>query len=104
MSEYLEGLRDGKFYRFGTTVLSDQGIELVRKSLFTSNERVFCPWSEIVTWNVEDVFIIGKKKDKELSAAFSFKEEDNIHVLETAIRMFSKKCGETRLSSLLDKQ
>lgn len=100
LTEYLEGLRDGKKYRFGSTVMSDHGMELERKKFFSSNERVFCRWGELVVWNGAGVFCIGKKEDKKLAAAFSYQEEDNIHVLEAAIRMFWKRGGD-RLSSLL---
>lgn len=100
LTEYLEGLRDGKRYRFGSTVMSDHGMELERRKLFSSNERIFCHWGELVIWNGPGVFCIGKKDDKKLAAAFSYQEEDNIHVLEAAIRMFWKRGGD-RLSSLL---
>jgi len=100
LTEYLEGLRDGKKYRFGSTVMSDHGMELERRKLFGSNERVFCHWGELVIWNGPGVFCIGKKDDKKLAASFSYQEEDNIHVIEAAIRMFWKRGGD-RLSSLL---
>jgi hypothetical protein len=100
LTEYLEGLRDGKRYRFGSAVMSDHGMELERKKLFSSNERVFCRWGELVIWDGAGVFCIGKKEDKKLAAAFSYQEEDNIHVLEAAIRMFWKR-GSDRMSSLL---
>lgn len=100
LTEYLEGLRDGKKYRFGPAVVSDHGMELERKKLFGNNERVFCPWDDLVIWNDPGVFCIGKKEDEKLAAAFSYQEEDNIHVLEAAIRMFWKRGGD-RLSCLL---
>lgn len=100
LTEYLEGLRDGKRYRFGSAVMSDHGMELERKKLFSSNERVFCRWDELVIWDGAGVFCIGKKEDKKLAAAFSYQEEDNIHVLEAAIRMFWKRGGDC-MSSLL---
>ncbi|MFH4480099.1 hypothetical protein WMQ53_02710 [Vibrio diabolicus] len=100
ITEYLQGLREGKKYRFGSTIMSDHGMELERKKLFGSNERIFCRWSELVVWNGAGVFCIGKKDDKKLAAAFSYQEEDNIHVLEAVIRMFWKQGGD-RLSSLL---
>nr|UWJ08451.1 hypothetical protein [Proteus mirabilis] len=99
LTEYLQGLREGKKYRFGSTIMSDHGMELERKKLFGSNERIFCRWSELVVWNGAGVFCIGKKDDKKLAAAFSYQEEDNIHVLEAVIRMFWKQGGD-RLSSL----
>ena len=101
LTEYLEGLRNGRSYRFGSSLISDRGIELERKKLFSTNERVFCLWDELVIWNGAGVFCIGKKGDKKLSTAFSYKEEDNIHVLEAAIGMFWKRGGD-RLSSMLE--
>lgn len=100
-TQYLEGLREGKRYRFGTTILSDYGIEFERKKFFGKNERVFCRWNELVIWDGPGVFCIGKKEDKKLSASFSYQEEDNIHVLETIIRMFWKRGGE-KLSCLIE--
>ena len=101
LTEYLEGLRDGKKYRFGSAVISDHGVELEHKRLFSSNERVFCRWSELVIWNDAGDFCIGKKEGKKLTASFSYQYEDNIHVLEAAIRMFREQGGD-RLSNLLD--
>lgn len=101
LSTYLKGLRDGKKYHFGSVVLSDFGVELERKKLFGSGERIFCQWTELVTWGGAGVFCIGKKDDKKLAAALSYQEEDNIHVLETALRIFLKRGGD-RLSSLLE--
>lgn len=100
LTEYLEGLRDGKKYRFGSAIMSDHGMELERKKFFGSNERVFCRWGELMIWNDAGVFCIGKKEDKKLAVAFSYQEEDNIPVLETVIRMFWKRGGD-RLSCLL---
>lgn len=100
LTEYLKGLRDGKKYRFGSAVISDDGIELERKKLFSSNERVFCRWRELVIWNEAGVFCIRKKEDKKVAAAFSYQNDDNIHVLESAIRIFWKRGG-NNLSSLL---
>lgn len=100
-TEYLEGLRDGKKYQFGSAVLSDHGMDLKRKKLFSSNERVFCRWSELDIWNGAGVFCIGKKGDKKVTTTFSYQDEDNIHILESAIRMLWKRGGD-RLSSLLE--
>ena len=100
LTEYLEGMRDGKKFHFGSAILSDHGMELDRKVFFGSNERVFCRWGELVIWDGSGVFCVGKKEDKKVSANFSYQSEDNIHVLEAMIRMFWKRGG-TQMSSLL---
>jgi hypothetical protein len=99
LTEYLEALRDGKKYYCGSAVVSDRGIELEYRKLFGSYERVFCRWCDLVFWNGAGVFCIRKKDDEKFAAAFSYQKEDNIHVLEAAIRMLKR--GEDRLSSLL---
>ena len=101
LTEFLEGLRAGRKYSFGSGLISDQGIELERKKMFSRNEKVFCDWSELVIWNAAGSFAIGKKEDKDLIAAGSYQDDDNIHVIEAAIRMFWKRGG-SKLSSLLD--
>lgn len=101
LKEYLEGLRDGKKYRFGSVVMSDHGIEFENKKLFGSNEQVFCRWDELEIRDGAGVFCIEKKEDKKLSAAFSYQKEDNLPVLQVAIRMFWERGGD-RLSSLLE--
>ena len=100
LTEYLEGLRNGQKYRFGSAVISDLGIELIRKRLFSSSDQVFCRWNELVIWNDAGVFCVGKREDRKLKASFSYQDEDNIHILEAAIRMFWKRGG-YRLSDLL---
>jgi hypothetical protein len=100
LMEYLKGLRDGKQYRFGSTVISDYGLELNRNHIF-SNEKVFCRWSELLIMNSPGGFCISKEHDWGLRNNFSYLEEDNIHVLEAGIRMLLKRNGD-RLSSLLE--
>ncbi|OQX62712.1 MAG: hypothetical protein B5M56_05570 [Desulfococcus sp. 4484_241] len=101
LTEFLEGLKEGERYRFGSALIHDLGIELERKKLFSSNKREFCRWSELVIWNDSGVFCIGKKNDKKLATYFSYQDEDNIHILEAAIRMFWERGGD-RISSLLE--
>lgn len=103
LAEYLQSLRDGQKHRFGSAVISDYGVELERKRLFFANERVFCRWSELAIWNGPGVFYIGKKADRKVTASFSYEYDDNIHVVEAAIRLFLDRGGD-RLSDLLDVQ
>jgi len=100
LTDLLKDLCEGKQYRFGTAIISDYGMELEKFRWIGDNERVFCRWDELVIWSGAGVFCIGKKEDKKLSANFSYQDEDNIHVLEAAIRMLLKRGGD-RLSSLL---
>ena len=100
LTEYLEGWREGKTYRFDSAVISDRGVELERKRFFSSNERVFCRWSELVIWNEPGTFCIGKNGERKVSVSLSYQYADNIHVIEAAIRMLLER-GADRLSQLL---
>lgn len=101
LTQYLQGLRDGQKYWFGSAVISDFGVELERKRLFFANDRVFCRWSEIAVWNGPGVCYVGKKGDRKVIASVSYKSDDNIHVVEAAIRLLLERGGD-RLSNLLD--
>jgi len=100
LTECLVGLSKGEELPFGEAVIEDTGMILEKKKWFGENERIFCPWSELVIWNEPGCFCIGVKNDKKISASFSYQNEDNIHVLEAAIRMFWKKSGD-KISGLL---
>lgn len=100
LTEFLEGLGEGKRYQFGSTVIDDNGIVLEKRKWVGQDERVHCPWNELLIWNGPGTFCIGKKADKKMAASFSYQDQDNIHILEAAIRMFWKRGGD-RLSGLL---
>jgi len=101
LTDHLEGLRGGKRYKFGNVIVADEGMELERSKFFASNERVYCRWDELQIWNGPGVFCIAKTNDKKVSAALSYIDTDNIHVLEAMIRAYWKHGG-GRMSSLLD--
>lgn len=101
LSEYLAGLQNGKKYRFGSTVLSFDGMELERRTSLGQNERVFCHWDELTVWTEDDRFCVRKTDDRQIAASFSCLKEDNIPILELAIKalMIQK---EIRWDKLLD--
>ena len=102
LTEMLEGLRAGKRYRFGTAVVADHGVELERRRLFSANEQVQCGWTDLVIGNRAGIFYIAKKDEKKVEVELPYQEIDNVHILETAMRVFWKSAS-PRLSDLLDK-
>jgi len=100
LTEYLEGLRDGKIYQFGSMSIQDRGVTLVRRRLFAGNESIFCRWNELQIWNASGAFCIGRKDDKKLAESLPYQEMDNVHVLEAMIRTFWQRATD-RISSLL---
>ncbi|MDE2916649.1 MAG: hypothetical protein OXM00_05425 [Paracoccaceae bacterium] len=100
LTEMLEGLQEGKRYRFGTAVITDYGVELERRHLFASNEYVPCKWTDLVIGNGAGTFYIAKKDEKKVAVELPYQEIDNVHILEAAMRVFWKKAS-PRLSDLL---
>lgn len=101
LTKMLEGLREGKRYRFGTAVITDHGVELERRHLFAANERVLCGWTDLVIGNGAGTFYIAKKDEKKVAVELPYQDMDNVHILEAAMRVFWKNAS-PRLSDLLD--
>jgi hypothetical protein len=92
-------LRDGNSYRFGAVTANDMGIELERHD-GADGGRVFCAWTDIVIMDKPGAFRIGKADDDRLWADFRYLEEDNINLLENAVRI-REKHDTPKLSGLL---
>jgi hypothetical protein len=102
LTEILEALRDGRDLHFGDALLHDDGITLVRRKFFGSNEPVRCSWSQVHVWSAEGCFWVGSKDEKKVNAGISYIAGANTHILEQAIRMAFMKPGMRRLSDLLE--
>ena len=102
LTQMLEDLRAGKRYRFGSAIVSDYGVELERRKLFSANERVPCGWTELAIGNRAGTFYIARKDDEKVAVELAYQEMDNVHILEAALRVFWKSVG-LRLSGLLDR-
>jgi hypothetical protein len=95
----LAELGNGSSYRFGAVTANDRGIELERHD-GAEGGRVFCAWTDIVIMDQAGAFCIGKSDDSRLWTDFRYLEEDNINLLENAVRI-REKHGTPRLSGLL---
>ena len=101
LTEMLEGLRAEKCFRFGTAIVTDYGVDLERRKLFSAKERVPCKWTDLVIGNGDGTFYIAKKDEKKVAVELPYQEMDNVHILEAAMRVFWKSAS-PRLSDLLD--
>lgn len=95
----LQSLKDGKRLSFGTAVLQDDSITLMKHKFFGSNEPVRCSWQDVQVWSADGSFYIGSKADKKTYVGLSYINDANTHILEQAIRMGFKK-GINRLSEI----
>lgn len=103
LTEFLEGLREGHMYHFGSAVVSDYGVELERPHFFSANDRVKCKWTELVIGNGAGTFFIAKKDERKVSVELPYQGVNNVHILEAALTMFWKRAS-PRLSNLLKQQ
>ena len=101
LTDFLEGLREGKSYSFGSARVFDHGIELEKIKWVGNNEVVFCAWNDLVIWNEPGKFCIGKQDHKKIAATLSYQEDDNVHILEAAINTFWKRATKN-ISDLLE--
>lgn len=99
----LEGLTQGNQYKFGTSILTDTGIELTHKVFFGNDKHIFCNWHEINIWNGPGTFHIGKHSDNKFITTLKYLEHDNVHILEAILRTFYSKGKLDKLSNLLTK-
>lgn len=92
MFQYIDGLRYGKKYKFGSAVITDTGVELKRDSFFSS-EHNFYRWNEIRTVSYDGNFCIAPATNTKFGVALSYQDEYNIHILEALIDLGIKNGG-----------
>jgi hypothetical protein len=103
LTQMLEGLKEGQRYRFGNALIDDYGVELERHHTFRSNEKVRCRWADLVIGNANGGFFIAKKDERQVSVQLAYQQEDNVHLLEAAMRVFWKQTSD-RMSDLLQQE
>lgn len=95
--QYMAILRNDENLSIGATIINDHGIILEKSHLFSKNEQDFLSWADIEIYNSNGNFIISKIGDRKMNCVLSYLDVDNVHVLESMIRMKFKMPGE-RLS------
>lgn len=98
--ELLEGVKEGKQFRFGTALIRDDGLTLTKHRFLGSNESVPCGWHDVHVWSQDGSLYIGRKADKKTYVGLSYISDWNTHILEAAIRSAFKK-GINKLSDVL---
>lgn len=101
LGEMLEALNEGYILNFQDASIHDDGVTLIRRKLFGSNESIRFKWQQVQVWSSGGFFVISSKENKKLSVSLSYIDCPNTHILEQAIRMAFKKPGCSRLSDVL---
>jgi len=99
--ETVAKLRSGDALRFGDAIVRDDGVTLVRRKMFGSNERVDLTWHQVNILSQDGSFFIRSQSDTKVYVGMSYQNDDNIPVLENLIRTFFKT-GKARISTLFE--
>lgn len=99
--ETVKELKAGTAIRFGQAIVRDEGVTLIRRGVFGSNEPVPLTWREVKTWSQDGSFYIGSRTDKKVYVGLSYQNDENVPVLENMISAFFKT-GKDRVSTLFD--
>lgn len=98
--KFVHELGRGRKFRFGNAVVSDTGIGLW-PSFSSQPSDLFFPWRLLTPRNAEGMLHMDFVKGLKPLVSLSYLDEDNVQVLDTAIRLArEKKCA--RLSEIFD--
>lgn len=89
ISETLNKLSKGEKLSFDEITVDKDGILLKKKKLFTS-EDYYAKWDELRIGTGPGYFIIGSSKDEKAQAKLSYRDVNNVHILESVMRFLWK--------------
>jgi len=92
VSDTLRRLSEGENVNFGNgvAIVNKDGIVLKKYKVFGRAESVFCKWEDLAISNGNETFIVEASADKSIGAELSYKDVDNVHILESILRFLWK--------------
>jgi hypothetical protein len=98
--KFLEDLKSGNKIRFHGAVVSDKGVIIRKKKIFSSSPD-FISWQNVSLWQSASILNVGIAGIKNPLSIIHYFYENNVKVLEKAFELF-KENGKDRLSDVLD--
>jgi len=98
-TQFLEGVKDGSCFSFGSAEICDNGVKLTRNKLFGSEEEFFY-WSQVQALSRSGAYLIMSVKDPRFNVELDYQHMDNIHMLSVAVGLLKENNLDT-LSGLL---
>jgi hypothetical protein len=91
ISDTLKKLSSGEYVTFGSgdAIVNKDGIMLKKHKLF-GHEPYFAKWEDLSIANGNGTFVISSNSEKKAKAELSYKDMDNVHILETIMRFLWK--------------
>jgi hypothetical protein len=98
VSDTLKKLSSGEYITFGNgdAIVNKDGIMLKKHKLF-GHEPYYAKWEDLRISNGNGTFIISSDSEKKAKAELSYKDIDNVHILETIMRFLWKDGNHQKL-------
>jgi len=92
--KFLQNMAGGKTYHFGSwqkEIIEDRGVRVPSKSSTSPDDYVLHSWSSFQFGGQNGKFIIYSMFDEKVSCVWDYKADNNIHVLESAIKLYRQE-------------
>ena len=96
IGETLFKLSSGEKIRYGDAVVDKEGI-LLKKRKFLSSEPFYSKWENLRISNGAGTFIIDSAIEEKARIELSYRDIDNVHILEAMMRFLWKDGNYVRL-------
>lgn len=92
IGDTLKQLSDGISITFDNdaAIVNKNGITLKKHKVVGHAEPIFCKWEDLAIRNGNGTFIVERANDKSIGTELSYKDVDNVHVLESVLRFLWK--------------
>jgi len=90
-TETLSRLSRGDRICYGDIFVDRDGILLQKKKFFLSSEPFYAKWEDLRIGSQDGNFIISTPKEKNATARLSYRELDNVHVLQAMMEFLWKE-------------
>lgn len=101
--DMVKRLKEGTTLAFGTFLVKDGSVRLIRHRFLATNEEVWLPLNEIRIWSSDGEFTIAAKDDKKVYGSASYISHQNTHIIEHIMRASFKDISSGKLSGYWDK-
>lgn len=89
-SETLSSLSSGEKKIYGDAVIDKDGVLLKKSKLLWMSEPFYSKWEDLSISNGPGTFIIQSTNEKKVKAELSYRDIDNVHILEAMLRFLWK--------------
>lgn len=101
--DMVKRLKEGATLAFGTFLVKDDSVRLIRHRLLATNEEVWLPLNQIRIWSSGGDFTIAAKDDKKVYGSASYISNQNTHIIEHIMQASFKDISSGKLSGYWDK-